>query len=672
MAEKMDTLDAIFSSNRDWMARAFAVPDTTVSQVQHAEDYKARYFSNSDLLFGDTSLGGGPALNMPPAFTEDADLPTGFGFDGKLGSGYGIRYGEVIYPNLELINIRVGTRKFNTLANFFLYMYDDDQGKLAMNGETSAFYKVLGTITNAIFMIPRIPFMVYNRFMSWLTDKPLAAYYYMRPQQALFWGRFSAAMEDFAVKAGMAPGILADHYNEQGVAVPKKLTIEDAEAFNKILPDLFKENGGFDIFGISLRYSRLQEAWRTLQTELATRGYNFWDYSRAVATTFGNLPGKPAQGATSVLHASREAEVTVEQLLAVYNKSTFGTGTFEEPVNSSSATTTNGTPAAPAEELSINDYLETGKLGKDSTTVFEISEGTRYDRGIWDYMTTSQKGGSQWLTLAVEPIMSVDFSLSSSYGQSAIAESINAKVAAARSAKVSTMGGATGIPGVDQVIGGLKSAAEFLTPNAILGTLAGANVSIPDVFQSASSTMPNPSYKITTHCVSVHPYSKLMMIAPHVALICLAACQSTGAATFAEPFLLELRHQSKNQISLGGLRQLSISHGGEIGDWDLFNMPNIMTSTFEFENLDKSWHYPTLKQQLTSRQEVSSSSDYFTLLSGMTLHDYYAIGESFNRATARLRSMTDRFTSSNYWGYRATAVIDSTFLHYFAFTPDKR
>lgn len=685
MTEKEDlgVLGRIFSSNSDWVSRAFAVSTDSVVTAQKEEDYKVRYFSNADLLFGDTSLGGGPTLNMEPAFTEDADMPVGFGFGDGRG-GYGIDYGEWHLPNMETIHLRVGTRQFNTLANFYLRMYDQEQGKLALTGNTDSFLrKVIDTITNLVWGIARVPGLLLTQFMAWVGDRPLSAYYYMRVQQPLFWSKFSAMMEDVSVKMGIVPGFFADEYTPDGIAKPYEqgLSKVEAEKFNAIAPDLFKENGGFDIYKTATRYQSLQNAWRLHQVKLASAGVDYWQWTQACATVFGALPGGRVGQRSALLAQAIKSSSTLDEVMKIYRSSSFGSGTWDmESVNYEKDAQFESTASAPDVSISSGNPFSTvtnllfGTNTEDYKvkSLFENEYGGEYAYGISDIMKSMWQTGGAWLSLKVEPILSIEMSINNSYGPSAIAESINSAVMSARSAQMSSMGGATGLPGIDTAIRIAKNAASFVMPNAIVGMGAGASVSIPDVWQSATATMPNPSYKIVTHSVSPHPYSKLTMIAPHIALQALASCQSTGASSFMEPFLIELRHQSKNIISLGGIASLSCTHAGEIGDWDLYNLPNIMESSFTFENLTKDYNYPILKEQIVTRQEVSATSDYLSLLAGMSLHDMEAIGERLNRTTAHWRAYTDKITSSSWLGFKAASFVDSTFLHYFQFTPDKR
>ena len=138
----------------NWVRKSFLLAGNKADE----ETSVWRTWSTAYSKYVDTSLGGNFAINQLPQFTRYADLRTkGLSKDAQRAknqtsaamSGMGRYYSEAIDDSAQLIHMRFGTARFNSLISFFVNFYDHEAGVLAREGRVPfSFYagKIATTI----------------------------------------------------------------------------------------------------------------------------------------------------------------------------------------------------------------------------------------------------------------------------------------------------------------------------------------------------------------------------------------------------------------------------------------------------------------------------------------------------------------------------------------------
>ena len=126
--------------------------------------------------------------------------------------------------------------------------------------------------------------------------------------------------------------------------------------------------------------------------------------------------------------------------------------------------------------------------------------------------------------------------------------------------------GATGIPGLDTVMSGLKEVAlGFAEGVSLMGlvSLAGSSfIDIPDTWEDSSANLPSESYEIHLRSPYGNTLSRYMNI--HIPLSMLLAGAlpiSTGRQTYASPFICKLISVGRSNMDLAMIDSLSVTHG---------------------------------------------------------------------------------------------------------------
>ena len=570
--------------NTSWMCNCFLLPKEAIKDL----DRERRLFSTADRKFGDCSMGGGRVLNQPPGFTANADIPSGFGMDGKFGQGYGPCYSEAIDDNLDIIHIRPGMAEYNALTNFYTYMYDSEAGNLANRGVIGTLGAIVGTVAGLIVAAPVVAYIKLGRFIRWVQNKPYSAYYYLSPTSDLFWNALNQSVNMFATKAGLIPGVETDKWiNGRPELSDRGLTENEIAAFNQLLPEVYRNSdvGGIDIFAVATRYKRLEMAYHKRVSQIQE---NSSDYNTLLQEVGGIDPTQ--------LQQDGYADIT--SLIGAYANTAIAQGASQATENTSTE----------------------GGWGFDE-----------YEASFVDHFEAQLKAGGQYVSLAVNYIGETSISVNNNTGESPVAETINGIVSSSRNVKHTMAGGNIGDNVVantaEAVIGAGKDAVSSFADTiglSFINAMAGNGfVDIPNIWQDSTSEMPKHSYTIEFNSASAHPMSKLQNIyIPILALMTLAFPLSTGSKSYTSPFLLELHHKGKNKISLGMMANLQIQLGdGEPGSWDFQEFPNHATATFDIINLSNKIHVPIAASSTSFMDDPNNFTDFLDVMASLGLHD---------------------------------------------------
>ena len=558
----------------DWLRQSFMIPTYQFD----GQDTARRELTEASYKFTDTTLGGNFAINPPPQFTRYADVRVPGRFTG--GKGMGRYYSEALDDRGQYIHMRFGVPQFNSLSNFFFNFYNPEAASLANRGRApSAFYYV-GKAIGFIVALPVMPLIWIGQAVRFFLNKPASRFYYLKPAMPLYWSAVANIVNLIGVNMGViSRGISTGEQSLRGgdpstdLKTMHTLT-HDALKGNNL--NIFREDGGVDIFAMASRAQRLAHINR-MNLQKAIENSSSWESMSS------------AVRGTSVEMLSDSNPPDFEDRLKKYHGSPANAPPAESTVESS-ATAECGETGTPAEQTKID-----GEVTGDSF------ETTNNESGFNDYLVTELEDGTAFVTFRVDEVGTVGESFSNNAGESQIAGLINQTSASSRSARFSMADGNIGdgpiAATVEKMVGAAKDTITGFADSVKLSgfaALAGsAFVDIPKVWESSTASLPSASYTIELRSPYGTPFARFQNLVVPLAMILAGALPiATGKQSYTSPFLLELYCQGRNQIRLGMIESLSITRGsGNLG-WTTKGEPLGIDISFTVVDLSTVLHMP--------------------------------------------------------------------------------
>tara|TARA_B100000700_G_scaffold331415_1_gene463965 strand:- start:1067 stop:2941 length:1875 start_codon:yes stop_codon:yes gene_type:complete len=602
-----------------WLRQAFLLRKSDIDDV----DKKRRVFSMASTKYTDTTLGGNYTINNPPQFTRHADIKAKAPFSPSKGMGR--YYSEAIDDNSITLHMRFGVAEYNSLTTFFTNFFDSSMGTLARTGESTGVLYNIGKVAGFLFAIPLLPFVVAGRIYRFLDDKPYSKYYYLKPTMPLYWGAVNTIVDNLAVNMGLIGAADIDSYtvNADGKAEPNYeagLTSKEIEAFNKLLPDVFRGDGGVDIYAIANRAQRIRNRQIVLQQAALQN-----------ATTSEGL-------------ATAARRITEQDIGPV--------------------------PAGSSLKDYMARYHSTSMAqGADANKEKQDPIGS-WESGFFEHLSSELSDGSHWVSFKVNPDRSINESFSNTTGESDIANKINGMSSSARSARFSTLDGNIGdgvISGaIEGIIGGAKDVISGVADGVGLSGLAAlggrAFVDIPEHWQDSVAELPSESYTLELRA----PYGNKMSIftniyVPLAMILAGALPLSTGAQSYTSPFLCDLFVKGRQQSRLSIIDSVSITRGvGNIG-WSVDHLPTGIDVTISVKDLSTVMHMP-LNDSPGLFDDDSSFSDYMGILGGLGLTEQFYPVQKLKRRFVQSAQEFDKWTSPAFYAQHVSASVPGRIL----------
>lgn len=624
--------------DRNWVRKSFLLSGSK----SDADSQLWRTWSTSYSKFVDTSLGGNYPINQPPQFTRYADIRSrGLSRDTLRSrnqsatglTGLGRYYSEAIDDPAQLIHMRFGTARFNSLISFFTNFYDHEAGILAREGRVPwSFYvsKVAVTIVTLPLQTVFTLFNGVNQAINFFTGRPKSKFYYMVPAMPMYWNRVNFICNNIATTMGL----VQRSYDKEAAVNDSsfKMTdeVEETDAYKKFgwenYGDVWQRDGQIDIYQVANRAKRKENVFRKEIEKILGDGdrVNVAKRLRQFYLT-GTItdPGGPS---------TREA-------LEAHHNSILGdlqnmmTDALGDAVNN---TTVNSTET-PAEEkpMASSDtksdlYTKVSRDENDATAIVPGKIGNAFS--MVDSFSADWAEGSQFVTFRVDHQGTVSESFTNTFQQSQIQQRMNQISGAASELRFSAANGNIGIPGVDQliqlasnVIAGGLDAIGF---DSLIALAGSALVDIPQHWESSSAQFPSSQYSLELRAWSGNKiciFSQLVV--PMVMLLAAALPMSTGLQSYTSPFLCEMFSQGRNQIRLGMIKDLTISRGeGNVG-WTRNHQPLGININFSIADMSSVMHAPIdvgfkpLNPLKGIFDEDNAFSDYMSVLGGATMAD---------------------------------------------------
>lgn len=538
-----------------WVKSAFLLPSDAI--IGGNEAVINRIYSTSMQKASDTTLGGNFVINPMPQFTRYADLKHNV-FSSKHGrgnttlipkvsrsnetnstssNGMGRVYSEKLDDNMQVVHFRMGFPTFNSMSSFYSNYYSIPAASMARAGRAPGFFYTLGWTLGSIATIPLMPFVLAGKVIRFFFRRPASKYYYLKPSMLPYWTAVSAMVNGVAANMGVIPrpiyeGAKPLHSKENGIDQ------RDVEEYARLIPSIYRKDGGLDVFAIAQRGQRLvNNRHELLNNELA------------------NMSSK-------------------EQIQAAFKRRLYGDdlgAVFDNVRNNTNATLEAYTQLWRDNEMLGKMSLEDGQKNRDT-----LEKETRMNDGVMAELEAAfmseARMGSEFLSLRVDYTGTQGESFNNSTKEASIGQQINQISASARETRFTMFDGNIDGGGVaDAAFGALKDFAAGVSQGLGiqgLAQLAGsAYVDIPKVWDSSSCDFNKLSLNIPLRSPYGDPISRLQnLILPMCAIFAMSVPLATGKQSHTAPFLIEYFAQGRAHSRLAIVDSLTITRGvGDVG-----------------------------------------------------------------------------------------------------------
>lgn len=516
-------------SDTSWIRQSFMLPTGGINEY----DAIRRIHTTADFKYTDTTIGGNFALNALPQFTRFADIKRLNEYKGSKGQGR--FYSEAIDDHAQLIHIRLGLPKFNSLTRFFGDFYSVEASTLARTGRTPSVFFELGRAAGGVVTAGLQIFLLGAKFIRFFIDKPASRYYYLKPAMPLYWNAVSSIVNGIAVNMGVIPrigGVEHTKFNE-GV----EWSTADIQLIRKQLPDIVREDGGIDIYAVSNRAQRLANAFNdALEKELAK------------STSRNNMQSR------------------LRRMYTVAKWEAIKTSVDKEA-------------RASSQKTYLDNYLSTPDGEFDRSVSPGATENDNREQSwiekMAEFYHAERKMGADFVSFRVDHTGSATESFSNSTKPAGIADTINSTSASARDARFNIADGNIDDGVLGSAFGGAMNAikdfimggAQTLSIHGIAALAGSAFVDIPDTWDSSTADVGRSTFTIPLRAPYAHNYSRLQnLVIPMAALLATCLPLSAGKQAYTAPFILELFNQGRTQVRLGMVESMTFTRGvGETG-----------------------------------------------------------------------------------------------------------
>ena len=612
----------------DWIANCFMLSAKNIPE----KAYKIMMTSSADWKFTDTRLGGNIAINNPPAYTRFAD-PRASGLNkanamlgGMKAAGMGQYWSDQIDNNSQIIHIQFGVPTYRGMLSFFTGASNIEAGLLARTGRVSISFFV-GKLVGFVVGLRLLPFILAGTVIKFLINRTGSRYYNLKPAMHPYWNRVNFIANMIAVSEGLVDGVAKTDKEKSSAAGSSMEDGNNGEvkkligAAHSACPELFLPDGGVDVYRVASRYQELANARRKFLETVAEKNnvddllarvieYSYvqkYDQKQEGIEKLREIHnteyGSAVEGGLENDVFTRDSKAAME---AAFSTALGGSAQTADEANAGAQPVgetgqTNPTSSSPSGDPNYVTFDGTWKDngGTDPKTAIERKPG--WFENWWNHAAKQGKAGFDgafsWVAFRVNATGSVSASFSNSTTTPEIKSAINSFSSSAAKTRFNFSQGATGIPGLDTVMSGLKEAVlGFADGVSLMGlvSLAGSSfIDIPDTWEDSSANLPSESYEIHLRSPYGNTLSRYMNI--HIPLSMLLAGAlpiSTGRQTYASPFICKLISVGRSNMDLAMIDSLSVTHGvGNLG-FNREKKPLGVDVSLTFKDLNRSVHAP--------------------------------------------------------------------------------
>lgn len=686
--------------NVDWVRNSLHVPIRGAGYVPNSKAKEMAYsgqFSYQSLAVGDTSFGGNRAINAWPGFTEyaDQDLPSilgGVTLDGPESHatymGLGRQYAEYMEQYRRLIYIQFCLPKFNSLGNFLTGFYDSAHANAANSGRVSSsfLYNVGASVAAITYwtLVPELALtsLLYRTSKAVLADlqnRPMSSFYYASPAMPLYWSTVTNIVNALAVNMKLTQGLptgAAKREPGQQVKIDTGATgdsVDEIRALNRMLPDVFLENGTLNIRRAATRFQRKINAHEEIMLKIQNENKT----EDAVGAAIKKMLEK--NGGSYQVAAPIDEQVYMDK----YKNSSAGTGKHLLDKLYSNETPPSGEKAP--------------DMGGVAQTTDPSTEGDTYTDGtnsLWNGLTkhlteyseialSELRDGSAFVCYRTSWDQTVSESITNHTTESELSRKMNETSRTARSTLFNFANGNLGDnPFMDTIEGVLGAVGDVLmgaadtigiSGLAMLGGRAMAN--IPEFWDSSLTDLPSMQYTIQLRSPYGNPVSILTnILVPLATLLAGATPRSAGRNSYVGPFLCKVWDQGRVQSDISMITSMRIERGkGNLG-WNIRKQPLGIDVTLTITHLSKILHMPISTDVSLSdvigvnlNDESTNYNSYMAALSALSLNDQYYVSNRWRLHRAKaFTDINSFFSVDNLLAWGVGGTIPGSILSKFA------
>lgn len=608
-------------NDASWLRQAFVLPNN--ERAITAQDNFNRTYSGAFNKFTDTTPGGNFTINNPPQACRFADRKNSALRDylgrnnikASNSKGMGRFYSEAYDDNSVKVHLSFGVPEYNSITRFFSNFYDPEMGAMARTGETAGLSYSLGKAVGWLVSAPLIPFVMAGSLIRFLSGKPSSKYYYVKPTMGPYWNAVNIMANKLAVNIGIQPGVFSEGTTEEQVTFGGGQTqgkVKRADysgdspgaswdEYTKILPQVFRREGGIDVYAMATRAQRLYDAQLNAQIK-------------------------------AIESASTEAEL--ESKLAEV-----AAGNFDENVNNKTIKQyTENYRASSLAKVKEAQSAAAAAAGGDKTFKSDDSSFT-------DYLNAELRDGSNWVAFRLDEVGSIGESFNNTTKEPGIAATINGISQKAQEMKTNTMNLNLGAGPVGDVLGAFAGALNDFALGALdgvglsgLAVLGGGGFAdIQNVWDQSSAQLPTESFTIqlrTPYGNKVSIFQNLYI--PLSMLLAGALPLSTGPSSYTSPFMCQCFVPGRMQTRCGMITDLSITRGTSNAGWSVDGLPLGIDVTFTVTDMSSVMHVP-LDERAGILDDDNAFNDYMAILGAL------GVAEQFYPTAKLKRAMVTKY-----------------------------
>lgn len=643
--------------DRDWVRRSYLM---AADNNADPKEKLWRLQTSAAQKFTSTRLGGNFTINNPPQYTRYADIrvkglnsaaqkEVGAGLLRGEEIGMGRFYSEQIDDKSHQIQLQFGVPEYNGMVSFFTGFFDGDASLLASEGRGSFSYtlgKAAGTVLTVATLVA-FPWLMFGfvgaAAIRFFASNPASKYYYMRPSMELYWQRATFITNQIAVNMGLVPRVKMGSFGKNDELIRDQNSEYSADYnryMHEIAPDIFRENGGIDLYSIANRAQRLADKRRKDLVKVLEKDQTAEQRLLALEkfqnTKVTDTGGMELNDALQQYHDSDTGNLANRRSdpagarLAVNNQT---------DITALDAEAATAEQAAASKQTETNTSMRTKWIStKDPANKDAQAESEGWIKRFGDAYMSNRRDGNQFLSLRVNNTGSISESFSNSVKESDISSKVNGFSSSARSARFSFSEGNTGIGIIDSVKSSIASfisgGLDSIHMSGLLSLAGSAFVDIPKHYDTSSANFPTASYTINLRSWSGDKISRFTNLYVPLSLLLAAALPlSTGKQSFTAPFLCKLWDRGRNTVQLGMITSLSITRGVGTLAWNENSECLGIDVSFEITNLSSVLHAPIdgggsyfdllLKPWKKVMDEDSAFSDYMAVLGNLSMADQF-------------------------------------------------
>lgn len=668
----------MFTKDHQWSRQAFLVSD---ADYPEAEKY-LRSFNSADVQYHDTTMGGNTVINPLPQFTRYADPPIK-GMYSQTSTGMGGTYTEAFNDNQQVLHLRFGVAKYNSMVTFFTGFYNYKAAVVARTGRVPGFFYSIGAPAAAaalgatvswvfpLFMLAGAGISLLGYGARFYLHRPSSKYYYLKPTMTTYWAVASIILNYLIVNMGYLSQPSDPSDTKLKASDNSGLTPQERAYMHDHMPELFKEDGFVDALALASRGQRMARLQEKAMTEMLTAAIpeseKTW-FGSAFVSNFNTLMGPNA------LTGVNKSNISLKNYIEKWR------ATSEGRVDPN-MTVEKDTRIAQVTRDSNNNIVGDVKTGDIDVSIFDgvMNATGDFVKAVGDdakaaaasvaltpeFAQAELDDGTAFVSFRVDYTGSVSESWTNGTTDSELKGTMNSMSSSNRNSIFTTAGRElTNLPliggllgfGADAVKDIAGSVADATGLSGLMALGGSAFVDIPKHWQDSSYSGPRMNYTVTLDALYNHPFARVAnQFLPLSLLLAGVIPLGAGKQSYTSPFLCEAYDRGRAVSRLAIMRDMTVTRGQ--GNTGFLHDGTSLTFevSFSIEDLSSVMAMPvqaSFSPNIVAGifDDDNNFSDYMSVLTNMGLTDMIYPSNKVARNWKRTKLNARKYLSPAYWG----------------------